>query len=315
MSFVKVAEERSFTKAAQRLFITKSSLSRRIRDLEGELGATLLHRGYHTNDLTPAGEAVLPIAKELVEKFEKFSRAARESVKNAPRVIVIGFPPILHPEILKCLLQIVRKSDYGLAVKLQPYQNTELTTRLVEGDIDLALIHEYVPSPRADAVLVLQERVGVAVPKGFLDGDRADVSLDELTDLMYVTSENVSAPPFYTKVDLLADRAGITRRLELPRHEIWTVMNLVISGTAFALCPVNKQSPANRFFSDEFVDVLPLRRADIFTTTYIGWNTEDLDADPAIKAIVAEVKRAYRHPLRLLPDPAYRPMYRIDISG
>lgn len=299
MSFVKVAEERSFTKAAQRLFITKSSLSRRIRDLENELGATLLHRGYHTNDLTPAGEAVLPIARELVEKFEKFSRAARESVKNGPRVMSIGFPPILHPEMLKSLLEIVRKSEYAPAIKLQPYPNTELIPRLSDGDLDLALIHEYVPSPRVDAVLVLQERIGVALPKGYLGSDRTDVALDELTDLTYVTSENVSAPPFYTKVDQLADRAGITRRLELPRHEMWTVMNMVVSGTAFALCPVNKQSPANRFFSDELVDVLPLRRGDIFTTTYIGWNTDDLDADPLIKAVVAEVKRLYRHPLRL----------------
>ena len=299
MSFVKVAEERSFTKAAQRLFITKSSLSRRIRDLENELGATLLHRGYHTNDLTPAGEAVLPIARELVEKFEKFSRAARESVKNGPRVIVIGFPPILHPEVLKALLEIVRKSEYGPAIRLQPYPNTELIPRLCEGDLDLALIHEYVPSPRVDAVLVLQERVGVALPKNYLGADRTDVALDELTDLTYVTSENGSAPPFYTKVDQLADRAGIIRRLELPRHEMWTVMNMVVSGTAFALCPVNKQSPANRFFTDELVDVLPLRRGDIFTTTYIGWNTDDLEADPLIKAVVAEVKRLYRHPLRL----------------
>jgi DNA-binding transcriptional LysR family regulator len=299
MSFVKVAEERSFTKAAQRLFITKSSLSRRIRDLENELGATLLHRGYHTNDLTPAGEAVLPIARELVEKFEKFSRAARESVKSGPRVITIGFPPILHPEALKSLLDIVRKSEFALSIKLQPYPNTELTTRLLDGDIDLALIHEYVPCSRADAILVLQERVGVALPKNFISADQADVALDELTELIYVTSENVSAPPFYTKVDQLADRAGIVRRLELPRHEMWTVMNMVISGTAFALCPVNKQSPANRFFSDELVDVLPLRRGDIFTTTYIGWNTDDLEADPVIKGIVAEVRRTYRQPLRL----------------
>jgi DNA-binding transcriptional LysR family regulator len=300
VSFVKVAEERSFTKAAARLFITKSSLSRRIRDLESELGATLLHRGYHTNELTPAGEAVLPIARELVEKFENFSRVARESVKNGPRVITIGVPSLLHPEALKSVIEIIRKSDYAPAIKLQPYPNTELTARLLEGDIDVAMIHEYVPSPRVDAVLVLKERMGVALPKNFLSGARADVSLDELTELIYVTSENVSAPPFFTQVDILAEQAGIMRRLELPHHEMLTVLNFVVSGTGFALCPLNERSPARRFFEDDLIEVLPLRRAEIFITTYVGWNIDSLETDPTIKSIVTDVKKAYRAPLRLL---------------
>ena len=299
ISFVKLAEERSFTKAAQKLFVTKSSLSRRIRDLENELGAPLLQRGYHTNELTPAGEALLPMARELVEKFEKFSRSARERVTNPPRAIVIGFPPLLHPEALKSVLELVRQSDGAPLVKLQPYSNTELTARLLERDIDLALIHEYVPSPRVDAVLALKERIGVAVPKNFLCGTRTDVALDELADLTYVTSENGSAPPFYSKIDVLADQAGIIRRQELPHHEMWTVMNLVISGTAFALCPVSEWSPAHRFFSDELVEVLPLRRAEIFTTTYVGWNTDAAETDPAIKQIVADVLETYREPLLL----------------
>jgi hypothetical protein len=65
------------------------------------------------------------------------------------------------------------------------------------------------------------------------------------------------------------------------------------------LCPVNEQSPANRFFRDQLVDVLPLRRAEIFTTTYVGWNIDDLEADPTIKAIVTDVKRIYGVPLQL----------------
>jgi LysR family transcriptional regulator, benzoate and cis,cis-muconate-responsive activator of ben and cat genes len=299
MSFVKVAEERSFTKAAQRLFITKSSLSRRIRDLENELGAPLLHRGYHTNELTPAGEALLPMARELVDKFEKFYQAARESVTDSPRVFAIGFPPLLHPEALKALLEIVRKSDRSPTVKLQPYPNRELPTRLLERDIDLALIHEHVPAPRLEAVLSLQERLGVAVPKNFLGGPRVDVALDELTELTYVTSENISAPSFYSQVNRLTDQAGIIRRLELPHHEMATLMNFVVSGMAFALCPVSEQSPSNRFFRGEFVDVLPLRRAELFKTTHIGWSTDALEADPVIKQIVTDVVRTFRVPMKL----------------
>lgn len=296
-SFVKVAEERSFTRAAQKLFVAKSALSRRVRDLEAELGTPLLKRGYHSNELTPAGEIILPVARQLVEQFEAFSRFARESVAECSRTIAIGFPPSLHQTPLKSLLRIVEKYTPTQEPKLRPYHNLDLCRALADRDIDFALIHEYVPTPKVDAILALKIEIGVAIPKNYLSCTPRDVSLEDLAGLTYVTSGDMPRPLLSQRINVLMEKAGILQRLELPHPDIQTLRNLVGSRTAFALCPVSSESPANRFFKDDLIDVLPLRRADLFATTYIGWNAEKVRADPVIDAVVSDIRTTFREPV------------------
>lgn len=298
-SFVKVAEERSFTRAAQQLFVAKSALSRRIRDLEAELGTTLLERGYHSNNLTHAGEKLLPMARELVQDFDNFARVARESTKGSPRTIVIGFPPLLHPLTLKAILDIVKEYIPEPMIKLRPYPNSALTKCLLEHDVDLALIHEYVPCAGVNASLVLTEEIGAAIPKGCLNGSSRRTVLEDLASLTYVTSENMSAPVLYKRIDILMEQAGIVNRLELPHHELQTVMNLVISRMAFALCPLSSQSPCNRLFTDQAIEIVPLHDAGIYTSTYVGWSADGPAANPVIEAVVNDVTDTYRVPMKV----------------
>ncbi|MFD0508420.1 LysR family transcriptional regulator [Streptomyces chiangmaiensis] len=65
--FVAVAEELNFSAAARRLHMAASPLSQRIRDLEKELGHRLFERDSHSVTLTPAGEALLPLARDVLE--------------------------------------------------------------------------------------------------------------------------------------------------------------------------------------------------------------------------------------------------------
>lgn len=70
-AFVAVAETGSFTRAAERLYTSHSSISRAVTALERELGATLMERGNRVIGLTPAGETLLEGAKDILEREEK----------------------------------------------------------------------------------------------------------------------------------------------------------------------------------------------------------------------------------------------------
>ena len=70
-AFVAVAETGSFTRAAERLYTSHSSISRAVTALERELGVRLIERGNRVIGLTPAGEALLEGAKDILAREEK----------------------------------------------------------------------------------------------------------------------------------------------------------------------------------------------------------------------------------------------------
>jgi DNA-binding transcriptional LysR family regulator len=83
--FIAVAEELNFTRAAQRLNMSSSPLSRRIQDLEREVGQRLFLRDHHSTCLTPAGEALVPLARDVVARFDAVPGALASAVGGPAR--------------------------------------------------------------------------------------------------------------------------------------------------------------------------------------------------------------------------------------
>jgi DNA-binding transcriptional LysR family regulator len=77
--FVAVAEELHFTRAAERLFISQPALSKQIRMLERQLGASLFDRGRDGVQLTPVGAALLPHAREVLAAWDRGWAAAEQA--------------------------------------------------------------------------------------------------------------------------------------------------------------------------------------------------------------------------------------------
>lgn len=77
--FVAVAEERNFTRAAERVHISQSGVSAQIRQLEGELGAPLFERSARTATLTTAGKAALEHARAALNSAKSVRTAVDES--------------------------------------------------------------------------------------------------------------------------------------------------------------------------------------------------------------------------------------------
>ena len=82
--FVAVAEEGSFTRAAERIGIAQPSLSQQIRSLEAELGGLLLERLARGIVLTPAGRAFLPEARAALRATERAERSAAPRSASQP---------------------------------------------------------------------------------------------------------------------------------------------------------------------------------------------------------------------------------------
>ncbi len=89
--FVELAEQLHFTRAAERLFVSQPSLSRRIRRLEADLRTPLFERTGREVLLTPAGEAFLPAARQLIVDWQAAQRTARVEAAARARILRVGF--------------------------------------------------------------------------------------------------------------------------------------------------------------------------------------------------------------------------------
>ncbi|MET8952040.1 LysR family transcriptional regulator [Streptomyces sp. NPDC004533] len=95
--FVAVGEEQSFSAAARRLHMATSPLSQRIRDLGWELDHRLFDRDTHHVTLTPAGEALLPISRDVLGQVNSFPWRLRDATRPGRSTLFVGIPAGVHP--------------------------------------------------------------------------------------------------------------------------------------------------------------------------------------------------------------------------
>lgn len=103
--FIAVAEELNFRRAAERVHVDQTPLSRTVRDLEEQLGVALLVRSSRRLDLTPAGAALLQHARGLFVRLERIKRAVRETDARHRAPLRIGVADgIAQTKLSKCFV-------------------------------------------------------------------------------------------------------------------------------------------------------------------------------------------------------------------
>ena len=117
--FLMLAETLHFGRAASRLGIAQPPLSRQIRDLEEQVGATLFYRGTRGVSLTDAGVAFAQRAAQIVAAADEAVFEAREAGQGRTGRIVIGFVHSLAYSLLPRVLPGFRQKHPGIAVSLR----------------------------------------------------------------------------------------------------------------------------------------------------------------------------------------------------
>ncbi|HEX4246355.1 MAG TPA: LysR substrate-binding domain-containing protein [Pseudonocardia sp.] len=235
--FVAVADVRSFTQAAELAGVAQPTLSRQLKALEDELGAPLVNRGKAIT-LTPAGEAVLPLARRMLADAESARTAVREIVGLRRGNLRVGATPSLCIGVLADVLRVFHERHPEIHLQLAENGSQSLVHDLARGALDVALV--IVPPSGLDPALhitpVLRERLSVASPRsGRPPSSRGSMSVTELSRRSLVM---VRQGYDLREVTLQAYRdAGVTPRYAVEGGEMDAVLRLVEAGTGVAVVP------------------------------------------------------------------------------
>ncbi|WP_405580514.1 LysR substrate-binding domain-containing protein [Streptomyces sp. NBC_01092] len=174
--FVAVAEELHFGRAAARLHMSQPPLSRAVRQLESDVGATLLHRSPAGVTLTPAGATLLDEARALLDQADRVR--VRVATAAGARTLTVGFLGDSTDRGATRLAAAYRGRHPGVEVRIRESDLTDPTCGLRAGLVDVALtrgpfdvtgltVHELRADPvgavlRADDLLARRDRLTLA---------------------------------------------------------------------------------------------------------------------------------------------------------
>jgi DNA-binding transcriptional LysR family regulator len=234
--FVAVAEEKHFTRAAQRMNIVQSALSNSIRLLEEELDAKLFVRTTRQVRLTDAGRMLLDKARTALESIRD-ARAAVAAVRSLQSgTLSIGTVQCLPAFLdLPSLIERFHADHPGVEVRLRQGSASDLIERIKNGRLDLAFLPLGESADDIHTDMIACEHLVVGCAPGHPLAGATNVSFAALKNEPFVDFE----PDWGTRklVDQGFSGAGISRHIAFEVSDWETLLELVSRGLGVALLP------------------------------------------------------------------------------
>ena len=177
---IALAEELNYSRAAARLHIEQSTLSKRIVELESQIDLRLFERDHQVVKLTEAGRHFVEDARNAVLYAERAVADARAALHGVDEVLHIGRSVYADPYLITAIQSIRLSLFPGLKVKLWSNFSHELARMVATGNLDLALVVA-VPETSSLSFLLVAESPGyIALPKGDAKSGSVELRLEDL---------------------------------------------------------------------------------------------------------------------------------------
>ena len=233
--FLAVAEHRHFTRAARELGLAQPSVSAQVRGLEADLGGELFHRMKGNVTLTPAGEALLPFARRILDDVD----AARSEVSDVGGLargrIAIGATPSLAATLAPLVLARFHEAHPGIALALREAGSGDLVAALEEGAVDIALVILPVRHDVLETQALLREELVVAVARTHPLARRRTLAVGELRDVPLVMFRE--GYDLRTATEAACRAAGFAPLFAVEGGEMDGVLALTAAGVGASIVP------------------------------------------------------------------------------
>lgn len=248
-AFLAVADTGSFTAAAESLFLTQPAVSKRINQLEQQLGARLFDRLGRQIQLTEAGHALLPHARRVLRDLEDMSRVIDNLSTEVGGKLRIGTSHHIGLHRLPPVLRQFSRHYPNVQLDIHFIDSEEAWEGVLEGDLELGVVTlPPEPDPRGHSEVIWQDPlVFMASPDHPLTKQKS-VSLEDLTGF----SALLPSPVTFTRriVEDLFREAGQKLDIAMSTNYLETIHMMVSIGLGWSVLPAS--------MLDDSVTALPL---------------------------------------------------------
>ena len=236
--FVAVAEQRHFGRAAELLHMAQPPLSQQIRQLEAELGVTLLTRTTRRVDLTAAGIAYLEKARTILAAVDEAGEEAQRVASGRSGRLRVGCVGSATYSLLPALARRLREQlpnvDFGFRGEVL---SPEQVSSLHDGSLDLALLRRVPDMSGLDVDRVRVDKLLVAVPDGHRFSGRKRLRVADLAGEDLVVHAGGGRSAMNRLVHELFESAGVEARVVHQVAETSTLVTFVAAGLGVAVVP------------------------------------------------------------------------------
>jgi DNA-binding transcriptional LysR family regulator len=279
---VAVAEEANFTRAAERVHISQSGVSAQIRQLETDLGATLIDRSGRRATLTTAGSAALVHARAVLTSVDAMRQAVDDVNGLVRGRLTIGMVTACTVAPLFEILAAFHHAHPGIEVTLAEDDSDRLIQRVRSGEVHRALVGAAgAPPSGLDALVLVSEHLVAAVPFDHPLVKRRRISLADISDYPIVSM------PEGTGVRAVFDqdcaRKGIRHNIALQASAPGTVADLAARGLGIAI--LTESMAANH---TDRLKALPIRDSTTLAILAFIWAATDT---PALRELLRHIRQ------------------------
>ena len=254
---VALADTGHFGEAARACHVSQPTLSTQLKLLEDQLGVVLIERGPGPARPTPAGEAILPVARNILTSLDNVVAMASVDAENLGGLVRLGAAPTFGPYFLPSLLPRLHERYPQLEVYVREDRPSQLESALADGALDCIITPLPLTNARFAHTPLCEEeiRIGVPVDHRIADCDRLTTAMLQGERLLTLGRGH----RLYENVQMLADKCGAVMLDDYEGTSLDAIRQMVSIGMGLSLFP--------QFYADsEFV-----REPNVVLKHIEGW--------------------------------------------
>lgn len=235
-TFLAVAEELHFGRAAERLHMAQPPVSRTIRALEDELGVALFKRDTRNVQLTNAGQELVQPARDIMEAFRRATRIVQAAGRGETGLVRIAYAGASTQVMVGRLARESREALPGIVLELQSQNFAQpAMARVLTGEVDIALGRwDHIPAGVVTRVLATEDLV-LAVPTHHPLAGKATCSIADFSEEHFITLAPHPGSVLGDRFRKLCHSGGFEPDVVQIAPDTWTAISLVSAGVGCSL--------------------------------------------------------------------------------